>query len=309
MFSFLKRKARQASGRAALPLSPELLRSVKELDIQATRRIAALLPGECRSAFRGSGMQFKEFRAYQPGDDIRHMAWTVTARTGKPTVRVYEEERELDILVLVDVSGSTLSGVRGKSKREMYAELVMLLGLSAIKGGDNFGMLYFHEKPELYMPPKGARNQVLNGVSKLLAQPLEMRQSDIRPALRYAGSVLKHRSLVIILSDFIFPHFEEELRALTASHEVVLLQCFHDLERGHTQGVYEARDPESGSFFLLDANSRRTRKLLTHAQMDHCAEIENLSRRNGTSFLQLSLQDDYFKRLITFFRHRGVATL
>ena len=309
MFNLLRKKNR-SSAEPTLPLSSELFCAVHELEILANRRIAALMPGECRSAFRGSGMQFKEFRHYESGDDIRHMSWTVTARTGKPTIKVYDEERELDVLCLVDLSGSSLSGISAKCRRDMYAELVMLLGLAALRAGDKFGLLFFHDKVDLYLHSKRSKNQVLAGTARLLAQPLELRRSDLRSALKHVDTVLKNRSLIIVLSDFLLPPFEQELVRLCASHELILVHCFNDLERGHApHAVFEARDPESGEFFLLDTHSRETRHALARAQLELMDNLQSLAHRNRASTLSLSLQDDYFKRLILFFRHRGASRL
>src|SRR5262249_49661131 len=148
----------------------ELLRAVSELQITPRRNVYTLLAGNYRSPFRGSGMQFKEFRHYQEGDDIRHMSWTVTARTGRATMKVYEEERELNVVLAVDVSGSSLFGLMAQRKIDMYAELLAVMGLAAVKSGDNLGLLLFNDQPVHYLPPRRTRDHVKVALTKLLEQ-------------------------------------------------------------------------------------------------------------------------------------------
>ncbi len=213
-------------------IKEEILRAVAQLEIRARKNITSLLSGSYRSAFRGSGMQFKEFRHYEPGDDIRHMSWPVTARTGRATVKVYEEERELDIILMVDVSGSTLFGIGEKKKLDVYGELMALVGLAAVKSSDNVGLLLFDDKPRAYIPARRTRHHVHALLTRLLEQPFSGQKSDLREALTYANRILSHRSLIMVISDFIMPGFETELATVSHKHEVILLHCADDAERG-----------------------------------------------------------------------------
>jgi uncharacterized protein (DUF58 family) len=293
-----------------MKFTKELLQAVAELELRSRRNAAALLVGDYRSAFRGSGMQFKEFRHYEPGDDIRHMSWSVTARTGRATVKIYEEERELNVILLVDVSGSSLFGSTRKRKIDMYAELVALIGLAAVKSGDNLGMMLFHREPVLYVPPRRTRDHVRVALTHLLAQPLRGEGSDLRSALFYAQSVLRHRSLVIVISDFLVPGFQDELCSLSKRHEIILLHCYDDAERGFgIRGIYEVWDPESGDFLVLDANSKHTRDALNRHQQQLALELEAASRQSKAEYLPLSVEDDYLKRLVEYFKRRGPARL
>jgi len=288
----------------------ELLQAVALLEIRARRDVTSLLSGDYRSAFRGSGMQFKEFRQYEEGDDIRHMAWTVTARTGHATVKVYEEERELDVMLMVDVSGSSLFGMGKKRKLDMYAELIALIGLAAVKSGDKVGIMLFNDSATFYLPPKRTRSQVLVALTHLLSQPMQKQKSDLRPALRYARNVLRNRSIIVIISDFLLPSFDDEFRVLTQRNEVVLLHCYDDAERGMgLEGVYEICDPETGEFLLLDGNSRHLKQQLTKEHMDLSDRLESLSKGMNADYLCLSVEDDYLQRLVHFFRQRGPARL
>lgn len=289
----------------------ELLQAVSQLELRAKRDVTALLSGDYRSAFRGSGMQFKEFRHYEAGDDIRHMAWTVTARTGRATVKVYEEERELDVLLLIDVSGSSLFGMNQTRKIDMYAELVALVGLAAVRTGDKVGVLLFNDQAGYYLPPKRNRSQVLVALTHLLNQPFQKQKSDIRPALKYARSVLRNRSLIMILSDFMVPDFDEEFLVLSRHNEVIMLHCYDDAERGMgiRGGVFEVYDPESGDFLLLDGNSASARRALAENHMNLSNKLEDLTKKGRADYLCLSLEDDYLQRLVQFFRNRGPARI
>lgn len=292
-----------------LKFSQELLQAVAQLEMKAKRNVTALLAGNYRTAFRGSGMQFKEFRHYEAGDDIRHMSWPVTARTGKATVKTYEEERELNVVLMVDVSGSSLFGATHKRKIDMYAELVALIGLAAIRSGDNVGLMLFNEAPVLYLPPRRTREQVMTAVSHVLEQPLKGAKSNFAPALRYLLSVLKQRALVIALSDFWVPPFEQEMVQISRKHELVLLHCYDDAERGvdSKKGVLEVWDPESGDFLLLDTASKRVRQRLAEHHTHMTNELEALCSRSNADYLTLSVEDDYLQRLVHFFRRRGPA--
>lgn len=284
----------------------KLLKAVAQLELRSRRNIASLLSGDYRSSFRGSGMQFKEFRNYEPGDDIRHMSWTVTARTRRPTVKIYEEERELNVLMMVDVSGSTLLGANHQRKIDMYAELTALVGLAAIKSGDPFGTLLFSDSVQSYLPLRRSQDHVRVSLLRILEQPFRHSKSDLRPALAYAQRVLKVRSLIVIVSDFVMPGFEAELISLARRHEVILLHGFDDIEKGKGMaGIYPVWDPESGNYSLLDGNSRHTRRQLADYQQNLSDSLQKLGRSCGADYLPLSVEDDYLQRLVTFFRGRS----
>ncbi len=291
-----------------MQFSEQLLKAVAELELKAKRNVTALLAGNYRTAFRGSGMQFKEFRHYEPGDDIRHMSWLVTARTGRATIKTYEEDRDLDVILVVDTSGSSLFGLTHKRKVDMYAELVALVGLAALKSGDNVGLHLFNDGPQLYLPPKRTRQQVLASVAHVLSQPSRGTRSDLKSTLVQLRGLVKSRSLIIIFSDFWVPPFEMELSRLTRKHEVVLLHCYDDAERGsQINGVFEVCDPESGKFFLLDGSSKKIKRKLSEQHTLLTNQLETTSDRCGADYLSLSVEDDYLQRLVNFFRRRGPA--
>ncbi len=288
------------------PYRQNLLQAVAQLEIRSRKNLASLLAGDYRSTFRGSGMHFKEFRRYEPGDDIRHMSWTVTARTRHPTIKIYEEERELNVLLMADVSGSTLFGEAGRRKIDMYAEVTSLLGLAAIKSGDPFSTLLFSDQVNSYLPPRRTQDQVRIAMIRILEGSPERRRSDLRPALTYAQKVLKARSLILVLSDFLMPDFAKELASLSRRHEVILLHGYDDAERGTgLSGVYPIWDPETQEFLILDGSSRRTRRLLAEHQTSLTNSLQSLGRACGADYLPLSVEDDYLKRMVRFFRQRS----
>ena len=294
---------------SALKIREEVLRAVSDIEIRTRRKVTSPLAGDFRSAFRGSGMQFKEFRHYEPGDDIRHISWTVTARTRRTTVKVYEEERELDVCLIVDVSGSSAFGTL-RRKIDMYAELVALIGLAAVQSRDNLSVLLFSDRPGPYLPPRRSRDSVLVALTRLYEQGLGGGKSDLAGALRYAQSLLKRRSLVVVISDFLVPEFDRELKALGARHELTLVHCFDDAERGQAlEGVHEARDPETGEIFLFDANSRRSRRALSQHHEALSRKVRELSRGSAADYIGLSVEDDYIQKLVEFFRRRGPARI
>lgn len=287
-------------------ISDAVLKAVSELDLRARRSVSTLLAGNYRTAFRGSGMQFKEFRHYEPGDDIRHMSWAVTARTGKATVKLYEEDRELDVICLIDISGSSLFGTGGKRKIDMYAELVALIGLAAVKSGDNAGMLLFNDAPRLFLPPKRTRENVLAGLTHLLSQKVKGKRSNLAGGLAFARQILRNRSLIVVLSDFLTPPFEDDLRILAKRHEVILLHGYDDAERGsRLHGVYEVCDPENAEFYLLDTNSKSAREALALHQHNLSTKLQQLADQSGADYLALSVEDDYLQRLVRYFKWRG----
>lgn len=291
-------------------ISKDILIAVNQLEIRARRNVAALLAGNYKSPFRGSGMSFKEFRPYEPGDDVRHISWQVTARTGHAALKLYEEERELNIILLVDVSGSSLFQMKSVRRIDMYADLVALLGLAAVKAGDNVGMLFFNEKPVSFLPPRRSKDHVLSGLSYLLAQELETKKSDLRSALKFIAATVKTRSLVILLSDFLVPDFREELCLAGSKHEVLLFQCFDDAERLQSiEGIFEVQDPETGELLLLDANSPKMRKSIKEHHLQFGAALATMARSARAEVLALNVNEDYAKQVVHFFRRRGPSRL
>jgi uncharacterized protein (DUF58 family) len=289
--------------------SQRLRRAAETLEIRTRRHVTALLSGNSRSPFRGSGMQFKEFRHYEQGDDIRHMSWPVTARTGRATIKIYEEDRERDVVLLVDTSGSALFSSQRGSRLEMFSDLVAVLGLSAVQGGDKFGVLHFSNKPVEFRPPRRNREQVLGAALKLLDLSPEGQPSDLRTTLSFLQTALKNRAILFVISDFNLPDFRRELVALSRRHEVILLHAFDDWEQGRALpgGIVEAWDPETQKFWLLDTSSRSTRQILEQGYAQKVSYLNEVARLSRADYLGLCLLDDYLKKLVHFFHRRALG--
>lgn len=283
-----------------------LLRAADQLDLSSVRRVSALLSGHYVSPFQGSGMQFKDFRPYTFGDDVRHISWQVTARTGQTTLKTFEEDKELNLILLIDVSGSSLFGISKRRKIEMYQELLTLFGLAASKNNDNFGALLFNNQPVQFFPPRKSRSHVFLTLTKLAEQPLEGKKSDLRTALQYVSHSTQTPSLIFIISDFWVPDFQEELKLLTKRHKAVLIHCFDDAEKGSfLHGIYEAKDPETGESFLIDGSSKKLQNDLRNQFMKNSQRIESFARNTRSDYLPLSIQDDYLQRVVRHFNYRG----
>jgi uncharacterized protein (DUF58 family) len=286
-------------------LDEAILRAAADIELRARRRLVALLSGHYLSPFRGAGMEFKEFRRYEPGDDLRHISWTVTARTGRPTVKVFDEERELDIVVAVDVSGSAGLGL-ARRRLDAYADLMALLGLAALYADDKVGFFFFDERPCRFLPPKRTRAQLLGALAQLLSQRLDGRRTELSAPFVALDRLLKHPTLVIVLSDFIAPDFRPALVALGRRHDVVLLHCFSDLERGASlSGVHVIRDPETGESSLLDAGSRRVRGVLANAHAELRRRLEDDCATAGADYHPVNIDEDYVSNVTNYFRARG----
>lgn len=283
----------------------ELLRAIDLIEFHCRRRLPSSYIGSHDSTYRGSGMQFKEFRPYEMGDEPRHISWTATAKTGKPTLKLYEEEREINVFVLVDTSGSTLFGSGIKRKIDMYSEVIALISMGAIKSNHRVGTLFFDHEVRHYIPPTRNKDEILQSLNYLLNLDLLNRTSDLRPSLNMCNKLLKHKSLVFIISDFLLPPFKNELLPLSTKHEIILLQGYDDSERLLSgRGISEVCDPESGEFYLLDAESDFFRKSLTSFYNGFNNQLEETAGVCRADFLPVSVQDDYLQRMVHFFSAR-----
>lgn len=284
---------------------PDILHAIDRLDLRARKKLSALFTGDNESRQRGSGIQFSDFRPYEWGDDTRHISWTTSAKTGKIVLKSYEEEKELNLCLAVDISGSSLFGSSKKRKIDMYSEVSAVLGLSAFKHGFRVGCLFFDEKVQQYLPPTRKKEDFLQLINTLPRLDILEHQSSLPPALSFLFSNLKHKSLVVILSDFLLASFQQELQQLSVKHEIILLRGYDDAEHAlTTKGVFEICDPESGHFFLLDSESSKSRQALQLFYTGFSKQLETIAHKCRADLLPLSTQDDYLQRLVVFFDHR-----
>ncbi len=284
----------------------ELLKKVRKIEIKTRRLSRNLFTGGYHSAFKGRGMSFSEVRQYQFGDDIRAIDWNVTARTGEPHIKIFEEERELTVMLLVDVSGSSFFGTTGQFKQEILTEICALLAFSADNNNDKVGLLLFSDRNELFISPKKGRQHMLRIIRELLnVQPTD-RGTDLTGAFQYTRNVLKKRSVCFILSDFWAEGYDAALRVLARRHDCVGIHCWDPRERKLPDvGLLKVRDAESGRQKWLDTTDPELRHFYAERFEDNRARAISAFRRAGADFMSLQSTDSYASALLQFFEKRA----
>lgn len=284
----------------------ELIRKVRKVEIKTRRLTRNLFTGGYHSAFKGLGMSFSEVRQYEWGDDVRNIDWNVTARTGEPHVKMFEEERELTVMLLVDVSGSSFFGTTGQFKQEILTEICAVLAFSADSNNDKVGLLLFADQPLLFIPPKKDRQHTLRLLRELLSVQPSERSTDLSAALRYTRNILKKRSVCFILSDFEAPNWDKALRVLARRHDCIGLHCWDPRERVLPDvGLIRLRDAESGRQVWADTTDPRLRQNYTVQFDARRSQAEAVFHRAGADFLSLPTTDSYVHALLRFFEHRA----
>jgi uncharacterized protein (DUF58 family) len=300
----------------------EVLRQVRLIEMRTRGSVNSLFTGEYHSAFKGQGMEFAEHRAYEPGDDVRYIDWNVTARMGHPYVKKHVEERELTVMLLVDLSGSEQFGTRGRLKAELAAELAAVLALSAIRNNDRVGLLIFTDRVEHVVPPKKGRRHVLRLIRDLLAFRPASRGTDIAAALDYAARMLRHRSILFLVSDYQVPYagddldgetngdgglaaFKRTLKLVSNRHDVVAVRLVDAIEETLPDaGLLVLRDPETGEEVVLDtrrSDLRRRYDARAHAEEQ---ALRSFFRRIAVDEIEVRTDRSYVRPLLAFFRAR-----
>ena len=284
----------------------ELLKKVRRIEIKTRGLSNHLFSGGYHSAFKGRGMSFSEVRLYYPGDDVRAIDWNVTARCGEPYIKVFEEERENTVMLVVDVSGSAVFGSHTQFKAEYLTELCAVLAFSAIANNDKVGVMLFSDRIELYIPPKKGRQHILRIMREILhIQPVG-RKTDLNLALRYLHNGLKKRCVCFVLSDFLDGNYEDALRVLARQHDCTGIHCWDQLERYLPDvGVLRVADAETGEQIWVDTNSMRLRWQYWESFEKHKADTQTLFRRAGADFLSVCTHEPYVNALLQFFARRS----
>ena len=301
-------------GRRSRPHEPPPAAAVSELvrrlEIQARKLMENRALGAYEAVFRGHGIEFAEVRAYEPGDPFNAIDWKVTARVGRPYVKRFVEERELGVLLVVDVSGSSGFGTRRRTKRDLATEIAALLGLAATRSNDRVGLMLFSDRVDVYRKPQRGRQRLRRLLHELVSVRPEGRGTDLGIALRTAGRVLKTRSLVFILSDFRDSGFSRDLAALSRRHDVVGFRLTdpaeHELPKA---GLLEVRDPETGEIGLLDLADADVRRAIVERAAGREAATTHVLRRASVDELALSTDRPYAGELAAFFARRARARL
>lgn len=283
----------------------ELLRKVRKLEIKTRRLSDQLFSGEYHSSFKGRGMAFSEVRQYQPGDEIRAIDWNVTARKREPYIKVFEEERELTLMLVVDVSGSEAFGSKVQQKREMITEICATLAFSALTNNDKVGLLLFSDRVEKFIPPVKGRQNVLRIIRELVEHETQGSQTDINLALEYLNGVIKKKAIVFLLSDFLDEDYDKSLRVTARKHDLTGIRIFDDLDEALPNvGLIPAIDPETGRMGWLNTGSRKVRQRYWERNHQKINYFRSNLLKSGAGMIEINTTDSYVKRLMAFFKQR-----
>jgi uncharacterized protein (DUF58 family) len=283
----------------------ELLKRVRRIEIKTKGLSRQIFSGEYHSAFKGRGMSFSEVRNYQYGDDVRNIDWNVTARSGDPYVKVFEEERELTVMLLVDISKSSFFGTTRQLKNELITEICAVLAFSAANNNDKVGLLLFSDRVEKFIPPKKGRGHVLRIIRELLDTRPEGEGTDIGQALTYFTNMVKKRSICFLVSDFLAEGYETPLNLAARRHDLIGLHLFDPRERElPAVGLIHARDAETGRMQWVDTDSRKVRRRYTEWYDQHMEYFRNAFKKSGADTLSVETTEDYVKELLRFFKRR-----
>ncbi|MEZ5049974.1 MAG: DUF58 domain-containing protein [Saprospiraceae bacterium] len=284
----------------------ELLKKVKKIEIKTRNLTNHLFSGEYQSAFKGRGMSFSEVRDYSFGDDIRSIDWNVTARTGNPHIKIFEEERELTVILLIDVSRSTLFGAHNEYKKDLIAELSAVISFSAITNNDKVGAIFFAENIVKYLPPKKGKQSILRIIREVLDLEPEGKTTNLKEALNFLNQVQKKKAIVFVLSDFMVEDYELPLRIAARRHDLIGLHIFDHAEYELPNvGLIKSHDAETGESIYLDSSDAETRNLLKNYFDENQNYMQRTFLKYKSDVVSLSTDEDYVKPLYQFFKKRN----
>lgn len=289
-------------------MSKEILKKVRQIEIRTKNIVNDFFGGDYHSNFKGRGMTFSEVREYIPGDDVRSIDWNVTAKTGKPHIKIFEEERELSVLILIDVSSSGMFGSKSELKIDVAVEIAAMLSFSAIKNNDKVGLALFSDKIEKYIPPNKGKKHVLRLITDIVNHDFDYMQkkTSIKNAIDFANKISKRKSVIFLISDFIDDNFWNELKFLNFKHDVVGLQIYDSYERNFPNvGLINIHDSETGENTWIDTTSKKNRDKFQKNSDDKLDKFSMKCKNIGFDLLQINTDDDYIKFLMQFFRSRA----
>lgn len=283
----------------------ELLKKVRKIEIKTRRLSKHLFAGEYHSAFKGKGMTFSEVREYQYGDSIRDIDWNVTARFNKPYVKIYEEERELTVILIIDVSGSKEFGTSLMFKQDLVTEIAAVLSFSAITNNDKIGVIFFSNKVEKFIPPKKGRKHILRVISELLNFQPENKETNIAEALRFFTNAINKRSIAFLISDFIDQGFDDALKIANKKHDIIALKVYDQRETEIPSiGLVKLKDAESGKFIWADTSSRSIRENYSRWWVQNNMKLNEIFSKSGVDSVAIRTDEDYVKPLMKLFKKR-----
>lgn len=284
----------------------ELLKKVRKIEIKTRGLSSQIFSGEYHSAFKGRGMAFSEVREYTPGDDVRTIDWNVTARFGTPYVKVFEEERELSVVMLVDVSASGLFGTNKQFKQEMVTELCAVIAFSASQNNDKIGVIFFSDRIEKFIPPKKGKSHILRIIRELIEFRPEHRQTNIEVALKYLTTVIKKRSVVFLISDFLTePNYRDALRIANKKNDVVALRIVDKTEMQLPEvGLMKLQDNETGRQMWVDTSDKSFRRQFEVNRLKFEDELKDIFNRSGIDAARINTHESYVQPLMNLFKNR-----
>lgn len=283
----------------------ELLKKVRKIEIKTRRLSDHLFGGEYHSTFKGKGMTFAEVRQYQYGDDIRNIDWNVTARYNEPYIKVFEEERELTMMLMVDISGSGLFGTDQQFKNEIVTEIAATLAFSATQNNDKIGLILFSDVIELYIPPKKGRSHVLRIIRELIEFKPKSKKTNVAGALKFLSNVMKKKAIVFILSDFIDDNYKQNLKIAAGRHDITGIRVFDKREEEMPNiGMVQMQDEESGELMLVNTQSKTVRRHYAKYYTERVGYYKESFTKSGAGSIDCRVDESYVKKLLGYFKRR-----
>ena len=284
----------------------DLLKKVRKIEIKTRKLSSNIFGGEYQSTFKGRGMTFSEVRSYQYGDDVRTIDWNVTARYNEPFVKVFEEERELTLMLLVDISGSEQFGSTNELKKNIVTEISATLAFSALQNNDKVGLILFSDSIELYIPPSKGKTHVLRIIRELIEFNPSSKKTNLSEALKFLVDVTKKKSIVFILSDFISDQYEKNLKIAANKHDLTGIRVYDKLETEIPNlGIVPMYDQETGQVTMVDTSSKKTRESYKNFNFLSKKRFTDLFFKNGAGTINCSTDESYVKKLLNYFKNRA----
>jgi uncharacterized protein (DUF58 family) len=284
----------------------EILKKVRKIEIKTRRLSDHIFSGEYHTSFKGRGMTFSEVRQYQYGDDVRAIDWNVTARYNEPFVKVFEEERELTMMLMVDISGSESFGTKNQLKRDMVTEIAATLAFSATQNNDKIGLLLFSDQIELFIPPKKGKSHVLRIIRELIEFESKSKKTDLSQALKYLSSVLKKKAIVFLISDFMVKDYEHTLKIASKRHDVTGIRVFDQREESIPNiGVVNMLDAETGETLLVDTTSKKVRMDYEKYYRENVNYFKDIFSKCGAGTISSRVDESYVTKLLGYFKARN----
>jgi len=284
----------------------ELLKKVRKIEIKTRRLSDHIFGGEYHSTFKGRGMTFSEVRQYQYGDDVRNIDWNVTARYSEPFIKIFEEERELIMMLMVDVSGSEFFGTQGQFKNEIITEIAATLAFSATQNNDKIGLILFSDEVELFVPPKKGRSHVLRIIRELLEFHPKSKKTNIAEALKFLSNVMKKKAIVFLLSDFIADNYERTLKIVANKHDVTGIRIYDKREEEIPNlGMVQMEDEETGESILVNTASRKVRLNYGRFYKEKVQFFKESFNKSGAGTIDCRVDESYVKKLLGYFKRRS----